>query len=164
VERCPHRRPILSIPHLRTYLQRLDDFADVEAEERALQSAEAHSKPLLALEFLALWPALPRASRYVINNCQLWDGEDFSVLTSVAERLSADFPLAATILLRSMVVFALSKARSERYRYAAEQLQSCERLAAVIDDWQGLESQASFVGRLREQFGRSWSFWQLVER
>jgi hypothetical protein len=100
----------------------------------------------------------------VINNCQLWDGEDFSVLTSVAERLSADFPLAATILLRSMVVFALSKARSERYRYAAEQLKSCERLAAVIDDWQGLESQASFVGRLREQFGRSWSFWQLVER
>jgi hypothetical protein len=53
VERCPHRRPILSIPHLRTYLQRLDDFADVEAEERALQSAEAHSKPLLALDF---WP------------------------------------------------------------------------------------------------------------
>jgi LmbE family N-acetylglucosaminyl deacetylase len=30
----------LSIPHLRDYLQRLDDFEDVDAEERALQVAE----------------------------------------------------------------------------------------------------------------------------
>jgi hypothetical protein len=63
-----------------------------------------------------------------------------------------------------MVVFALSHGRSKRYRYAAEHLQTCERLAAEIDDWQGQESHASFSGRLREAFGRTWSFWQLLER
>jgi hypothetical protein len=154
----------LSIPHLRAYLKRLDDFADVEAEERALVIAEQHHQPLLALHFLIQWPALPRAARYVLHKSAHWNGEAFEVLAPAAERLSASHPLAATILLRSMVVFALSTGRSKRYRYAAEHLQTCERLAAEIDDWQELESQASFVGRVRESFGRSWSFWQLVER
>lgn len=154
----------LSIPHLRAYLQRLDDFADVEAEERAVQIAEQHAKPLLALQFMIQWPALARAARYVIHNAARWDGEAFDVYAPAAERLSISSPLAATILLRSMVLFALSSGRSKRYRYAAEHLQTCERLGAEIDDWQGLESQTSFVGRLREIYGRSWSFWQLVER
>jgi hypothetical protein len=154
----------LSIPHLRAYLQRLHDFADVEAEERALQIAEAHPQPLLALEFLVHWPALARAARHVIRHSQTWDGEAFAVYAPAAERLSGSHPLAATILLRAMVVFALSSGRSKRYRYAAEHLQTCERLAADIDDWQGLESHASFSGRLREAFGRNWGFWQLLER
>lgn len=154
----------LSIPHLRAYLQRLDDFADVEAEERALALAADHPQPLLALEFLVQWPALGRAARHVIAHGPWWDGEAFDVYGPAAERLSANHPLAATILLRSMVVFALSTGRSKRYRYAADQLRSCERLAAEIDDWQGLENQAAFMGRLRETFGRNWSFWQLLER
>jgi len=154
----------LSIPHLRTYLKRLDDFADVEAEERALVIAEQHPQPLLALDVLIHWPALPRAARYVLQEPTRWDGEAFDVLATAAERLSPSHPLAATILLRSMVVFALSSGRTKRYRYAAEHLQTCERLAADIDEWQGLESQSSFTCRLRERFGRCWSFWQLVER
>lgn len=154
----------LSIPHLRAFLQRLDDFADVEAEERALQRAEQHPQPLLALEFLVQWQALPRAARHVIRHSEQWDGEAFEICAPAAERLSPDHPLAATILLRAMVGFALSSGRSRRYRYAAEHLLSCERLAAEIDDWQGLDSHASYRGRLRESFGRNWSFWQLVER
>jgi hypothetical protein len=154
----------LSIPHLRAHLQRLNDFDDVEVEERALQLAEQHPQPLLALQFLVNWPALPRAARHVITHWQQWDGEAYALLAPAAERLSNAYPLAATILLRAMVVFALSTGRSKRYRYAAEHLRVCERLAAMIDDWQGLESQSSFMGRLREAFGRNWSFWQLVER
>ena len=154
----------LSIPHLRTYLQRLDDFADVEAEERAFQIAEEHPQPLLALAFLVSWPALPRAARFVICHRQPWDGEAYHVVGPAAERLSADHPLAATILLRALVAFALSAARPKRYPYAVEHLQSCERLAAEIDDWQGLESHTSFLGQLREFYARKWSFWQLVER
>ena len=154
----------LSIPHLRAYLQRLDDFADVDAEERALQLAEHHPDPLLALQFLVHWPAMPRAARLVINHGLIWDGGAFEVLTPAAERLSSGHPLAATILLRTLVLFALSSGRTRRYRHAAEHLRSCERLAAEIDDWQGLQSHATFVGSLRESFGRCWSFWQLLER
>lgn len=154
----------LSVSHLRAFLQRLDDFADVEAEERTLQRAEQHPQPLLALAFLVQWPALPRAARHVIRHSGQGDGEAFEICAPAAKRLSPDHPLAATILLRAMVGFALSSGRSRRYRYAAEHLLSCERLAAEIDDWQGLDSHASYLGRLRESFGRNWSFWQLVER
>ena len=157
-------RHTLSIPLLRDYLQRLDDFADVEAEEQALAAAEQHPLPLAALQFFIFWPSLPRAARYVIEHCHDWDGDAYEIYEPAAERLSADHPVAASLLLRSMVVFALSMGRSKRYRYAAEHLRQCERLEARIDDWQGIESHASFLGRLREAFAQKWSFWQLLER
>lgn len=154
----------LAIPLLRDYLNRLDDFADVDAEERALAVVERHPLPLAALRFLVFWPALPRAARYVIAHCHDWDGDAYAIYEPAAERLSADHPLAATLLLRAMVVFALSRGRSKRYRYAAEHLRHCELLDAHIDDWQGFESHASFVGRLREAFAQTRSFWRHLER
>ncbi|MFZ0407692.1 MAG: DUF6880 family protein [Cyanobium sp.] len=154
----------LSTPHLRAYLQRLEAFEDVEVEERALRMAEEHPTPLLGLRFLVEWPALPRAARHVLAHAQAWDGETFEIHSHAAERLSRDHPLAATLLLRAMVVFALSIDRAKRYRHVAEHLRSCERLAAAIDDWQGWESHASFSGRLREAFALKRGFWQLLER
>ena len=154
----------LSIPLLREYFQRLDDFADVEAEEQAFTVAEEHPHPLAALQFLVFWPSLARAARYVIEHCHDWDGDAYEIYEPAAERLNADHPVAASLLLRAMVVFALSMGRSKRYRYATEHLRQCERLEARIDDWQGFESHASFVGRLREAFAQKWSFWQLLER
>jgi hypothetical protein len=68
------------------------------------------------------------------------------------------------VLLRAMLVFALSTGRTKRYRHAAEHLRTCELLAARIDAWQGVERHESFVGRIREAFGGRWSFWSLVER
>jgi len=154
----------LSIPLLRDYLKRLDDFADVEAEESAFALVEAHQRPLAALQFLVFWPALPRAARYVIEHRQAWDGEAYALYEPAAERLSGDHPLAATVMLRAMVLFALAMGRSKRYRYAAEHLRQCEQLEARIDHWQGLDSHTCFVGTLREVYARNWSFWQLLER
>jgi len=154
----------LSIPLLREHLSRLDDFTDVEAEERALAVAERHPAPLATLQFLVFWPALARAARYVIQHQQAWERDAYELYEAAAERLSADHPLAATVLLRAMVWFALSMGRAKRYRYAAEHLRECERLDARIHDWQGMESHSSFVGRLREAHAQKWSFWQLLER
>lgn len=154
----------LSIPLLRDYLKRLADFEDVLAEEQAFKVAAEHPLPLLALQFLVGWPALPRAARYVIEQGQDWYGDAYEIYEPAAERLSADHPVAASLLLRAMVVFALSTGRTKRYRYAATHLRSCEQLAARIDDWQGVEPHTSFAGRLRELFALNWSFWKLVER
>ena len=154
----------LSIPLLRDYLKRLADFEDVVGEEQAFKVAAEHPLPLLALQFLVGWPALSRAARYVIERGQDWYGDADEIYEPAAERLSADHPLAASLLLRAMVVFALSTGRTKRYRYAATHLRSCEQLAARIDDWQGVEPHTSFAGRLRELFALNWSFWKLVER
>lgn len=154
----------LAIPLLREHLARLDDFADVEAEEQAFALAEQHPDPLRTLAFLVGWPCLARAARHVIAHGHHWDGEAYAILAPAAERLCADHPLAATLLLRAMVRFALATGRAKRYRYAAEDLRQCEQLEARIDEWQGFESHASFAGHLRETYGRSWSFWRLLER
>ncbi|MCP9934899.1 hypothetical protein KBZ08_13345 [Cyanobium sp. Candia 9D4] len=153
----------LSIPHLRDFLRRLEAFEDGEAEERALGVAERHPNRLLGLEFLVGWGALPRAARLVLAQATAWDGEAYGILSAAAERLSADHPLAATLLLRPMVWGALAMGRSNRYRHAAEHLRHCDRLADRIDDWQGHPDHAVFVGRLQEGFGGRWGFWKLVE-
>jgi hypothetical protein len=154
----------LSIPHLRDHLKRLDDFEDVEAEERALQVAEQHPISLLGLHFLVEWPALPRAARHVLAHEEEWEGDAYVIHGAAAERLSADYPLAATLLLRPMVFYALWMGRAKRYRHAAEHLRSCEQLAARIDDWQGHPDHAEYVERLYDSFGAKWGFWKLVER
>ncbi len=143
----------LSIPHLRDYLRRLEAFEDGEAEERALGLAEQHPSRLLGLEFLVAWGALARAARLVLARATAWDGEAYAIHSAAAERLSADHPLAATLLLRAMVWGALEMGRSQRYRHAAEHLRSCDLLADRLDDWQGHPDHAAFVARLQERFG-----------
>ena len=153
----------LSIPHLRDYLKRLDAFEDAEAEERALQQAEGHPVSLLGLHFLVEWPALARAASHVLAHGQEWDGDAFEIHTAAADRLSAKFPLAATLLLRPMVFFALWTGNARRYRHAADHLRSCDQLACRIDDWQGHRDHDAFVLRLVELFGTKWGFWKLVD-
>jgi hypothetical protein len=154
---------VLSIPHLRAYLKRLPDFEDTEAEERALDAVEASPDALEALSFLIAWPALSRAAHYVVRHWEQWDGEAFEVLGPAAERLSGSHPLAAILLLRSMVAFALSMGRRKRYRYAAEHLRTCRTLSLSIEGSHPFESQDSFEHRLREAFGPNYSFWDLVD-
>ena len=154
----------LSIPHVRAYLKRLNDFEDVEAEERALLLAEQHPVSLLGLQALVEWPALGRAAQHVLAHGDTWDGNAYGIHSAAAERLGAAYPLAASLLLRPMVFFALRMGRTKRYRYAAEHLRSCEQLAARIDDWQGHLTHAAYVERLYDNFGLKWAFWTLVER
>lgn len=154
----------LAIPHLRQYLQRLEAFADVDAEESAFQVVDAHPVPLQALQFLVGWPALPRAARYVIAHEQDWDGGAFAIYGPAAERLSGNHPLAAVVLLRAMVCFALGMGRTTRYRYAVDDLRTCEQLAARIDDWQGIQEHHHFVETLRQRHAAQWRFWALLDR
>jgi len=76
-------------------------------------------------------------------------GDDhYDLFSAAAERLSADHPLAATVALRSMVDFTLSKGRSSRYRYAAEHLHSCQLLSQRISDWGAITPHALYIARV----------------
>jgi len=152
----------LSIPHLREHLKRLDAFEDVEVEERALQLAEAFPDSLLGLQFLVEWPSLSRAARHVLAHEDEWEGDELTVLTAGAERLSADHPLAATLLLRAMVFFVLWTKWAKRYRVTAEHLRSCEQLATRIDDWQGHRDHQTYMAWLEDCFETRRGFWKLL--
>lgn len=152
----------LSAEHLRAYLKRLPDFDDVEAAETALDHAERYEGALQALAFLVSWPALDRAARLVIDRAAKLDGNHYEILAPAADALAAKYPLAATLALRAMITFTLTKARSSRYRHAARHLLECESLAAVIKEFGAFETHAAFIARLKAEHGRKSGFWSLI--
>jgi hypothetical protein len=152
----------LSARHLRAYLKQLPDFDDVEAEERALGHAERYRDLLQSLSFLISWPSLERAARIVIQRAEELDGDHYEILTPAADALAGKYPLAATLVLRAMVDFSLTHARSSRYGHAARHLMECASLASSIQDFGTLEPHDAYLGRLRGEHPRKSSFWSLT--
>ena len=152
----------LSTPHLRAYLKRLPDFEDVDAEERALDYAERYTSPLGALAFLVSWPALDRAAALTIRQAGDLDGHCYEILAPAAEALADTYPLAATLVLRSMIDAALTQRRSSRYHHAARHLRECASLASAIEDFEVYEAHDVYDARLRREHGKKSSFWRAV--
>lgn len=153
----------LSSAHLRSYLKKLPDFDDVEAEEKALDHAERYRGRLQALSFLISWPALDRAAEVVIEHADDLDGDHYEILTPAANALATKHPLAATLVLRAMIDFSLGRARSSRYKHAARHLLECASLSSAIDDFGEYETHEDYEARLRREHGRKSSFWSLVD-
>ncbi len=152
----------LSTRHLRDYLQRLPEFDDFEAEERALGYAERYGSLLQAISFLVSWPALERAARTVIRRATDLEGNYYEILAPAAEALAGKYPLAATLLLRAMIDFSLTQARASRYGHAARHLRDCAALAPAIADYSSFEMHEAYVNRLRREHGRKAAFWSMV--
>ncbi|MGH7329904.1 MAG: DUF6880 family protein, partial [Polyangiaceae bacterium] len=152
----------LSAEQLRAYLKRLPDFDDVEAEERALDHAERYKSLLQALAFLISWPAVERAARLVIRRADELGGDHYEILSPAADALAGKHPLAATLVLRAMIDFALTKVRSSRYRHAARHLMECAGLASSIPDFGAFETHDAYAARLKAEHGRKSGFWGLI--
>lgn len=153
----------LSVDHLRTYLKRLPDFDDIEAEERAMKHAMTYPSLLAALQFFLAWPVIACAADLLVQRHTEIDGDRYECLAPAAETLSQRYPLAATLALRSMVDYTLTKARSKRYGYAAEHLSTCADLARSIEDFGALETHDAYLARLKTQHGRKFGFWSLTK-
>jgi hypothetical protein len=90
------------------------------------------------------------------------DGDHYEILSPAADTLAAKYPLAATLLLRSMIDFTLKQGRAKRYRHAARHLAECASLASAIGDFGVVESHERYSDRLKQVHGRKTSFWTLV--
>jgi hypothetical protein len=152
----------LSAPHLRAWLDRLPDFEDDEGERRALDHAARCPSLMQALSFLVSWNAHDRAAQLVIDRQKELDGDHYEVLTPAAEALAEKHPLAATLLLRAMVEFALVKARAGRYRHAARHLTECATLSTSIQVFEPFETHEIWSAHLRSKHGGKWGFWSIV--
>jgi len=152
----------LSKDHLRSYLKRLPDFDDIEAEERAMVHALHNPSVHQALYFLVTWPAPDKAAELVLTRTDELDGDHYEVLTPAADELETEHPLAATLLRRALIDFALDKGRSSRYRHAARHFMACESLAKSIDDFGPFETHEVYQARLKAAHRRKTSFWGLI--
>jgi hypothetical protein len=152
----------LSPEHLRSYLKRLPDFEDLEAEERAIAHALSHPSVHHALGFLVTWPALDQAAHLVLTRADELNGDFYEILAPAAAALEAKHPLAATVLRRALIDFALERNRTKRYQHAARHLEECETLADRIKDFGRFEAHEAYVRRLKAEHGRKSSFWSFV--
>ena len=152
----------LNDEHLRAFLRRLPDFDDMEAEESAFSHALAFPDVHQALDFFLRWPALDKAAQLVINRQTELDGNLYELMTAAAEILREKHPLAATIVLRSMIDFTLGHARSSRYKHAARHLVDCHGLAARIEGFGSARSHDVYLGGLKSSHGKKQGFWKLL--
>ena len=152
----------LNETHLRAYLKRLPDFDDIEAEEQAMTHALQFPSVLQSLSFLISWPAVGKAAELVLTRSDELDGNHYEILTLAADALETKHPLAATLLRRALIDFALEKARSKRYRHAARHLNECASLAVSIEDYGSHEPHDAYHDRLKVEHGRKWMFWDMV--
>ena len=148
--------------HLRAYLRKLPDFEDFDAEQRALAHALNYGNAHLALHFLVAWPDLQRASQLVLARRRELNGNFYAVLSPAADALMDKHPLAATLLRRAMIDFALGQARSSRYRHAARHLNDCASLAPRVDDFGDAPDHAAYERAIRAAHGRKAGFWEEV--
>jgi hypothetical protein len=139
----------------------LPEFEDFEAEQRALDHAERCGSLLQAISFLVSWPSLDRAARTVTVRAKELDGDHYELLTQSADALAAKYPLAATLLLRAMIDFSLTKNRASRYGHAARHLREATGLALSIADYAPFESHDTYVSRLRREHTRKAAFWSI---
>lgn len=138
----------LSADRLRDHLKRLADFDDVEAEDRALAHAEDFHDLQAALDFLIEWPAWDRAARLVLRRSGDLDGDRPELLEPAARAIEGRHPLAATLLLRALILDTARYARTARYKDAQRQLLEAASLAPAIADWQGHEDSDAFAARV----------------
>jgi len=153
----------LSPDYLRTFLKRLPDFEDIDAEERAMDHAAAHPGLIPALGFFLDWPSPDRAARLLIDRHREINGDHYEFLVPAAEALSERHPLAATLALRAMIDFTLNAGKSSRYQHAARHLAECDALATQIHDFGDFESHETYIARLRKEHGRKYGFWLSVD-
>jgi len=152
----------LSAEYLRVYLRKLPEFEDIEAEERAVKIAMADPQLLAALQFFIDYRSPAKASELLVKRYKEIDGDRFEYLTPAADVLAASHPLAATLVLRAMIDFALSKARAKRYRHAARHLTTCAELAPHIQEFGDFEAHEAYVARLKKHHSLKVGFWSLV--
>ena len=100
---------------------------------------------LHALQFFLDWPALDRAAELLVARHDEIDGDHYEYLAPAAEALSERHPLAATLVLRAMIDFTLTRARSKRYRLCrASTWSTCAGLARDIPDFGTFETHDAY--------------------
>ena len=152
----------LSTEHLKAYIKHLPEFDDIEAEEKAFAHAHGFPDVHLALIFMAQWPAPAEAAKLVLARADEIDGDLYEILTGAADWLSEKHPLAATLLLRDMIDFALETGRSSRYKHAGRHLATCAALAAHIADFGAFADHVTYAEGLKRNHGKKHSFWSAV--
>ena len=154
----------LSLDHFHAYIERIPAEERRHWTSRAIARAEhGHQDVGSALHFLTRIDETEAAERLVLKRANEINGHVYFVLRPLAEALAPAHPLGAVILYRAMALAVLGAARSKSYSYAAHDLLRAGQAAERVTDWHGFPDHAAFMRQLRQEHGRKYSFWPLLE-
>ena len=152
----------LNSTYLRAYLKSLPDFDDIEAEDLARAHALKFNDAMTALAFFLDWTDHASAAALITDRIDELDGNYYETLTPAAEALRDRYPLAAVLLWRAMIDFALQNGRATRYRHAADLLMECGQLDGQLTDYWQHPTHQDYVQSLERNHDRKTSFWSLM--
>jgi hypothetical protein len=115
-----------------------------------------------ALIFFLDWPDLSCAARLIETRTEELNGDLYQILTPAADALREKHPLAAVLLWRAMIDYALNEGRSTRYTHAADHLMDCGALDGEISDYGPFTPHLSYLADLQARHERKTSFWKKV--
>ncbi|WP_414896646.1 DUF6880 family protein [Rhodovulum sp. YEN HP10] len=144
---------------LRRHLGLLPDFEDIEAADAARRIVLDFSPVETALAYCLEAPDLSLAAELIETRNAEIDGDAYEILTPLAEALAPANPLAAVLLRRAMIDFALDRRRAGRYGHAAGHLSDCAAADAEIQDYGIHLSHAAYLDGLRRTHARKSAFW-----
>ena len=147
---------------LKDYLKHLPDFADFEAERRAMDHALAFKSATEALAFLTAWPDLDSVARLVRERSNEFGVTPPDTLLATGEALRDRHPHEAVTAMRLAVTGVMRRGLSHLFEKAAQALADSATLAGAGPDPEH-ETHTAFVDRLREAHPRPWSFWQIYD-
>jgi hypothetical protein len=149
---------------LRSYIAKLDDFAEFEETDKALAIVTGSPDIHAALDFLFKWPRLDVASAHVLRHRGKWDGRQSAILAGAADALSDAYPAAATILYRTLLDDILRRAASDAYLDAASYFAALHELQPKLGPDFTFKRHGDYVAEIRERHARKHAFWQLIPR
>ncbi len=147
---------------LKDYLKHLPDFADFEAERRAMDHALAFKSATEALAFLTAWPDLDSVARLVRERGNEFGVTPPDILLATGEALRDRHPREAVTAMRLAVTGVMRRGLTHLFEKAAQALVDSATLAGAGPDPEH-ETHTAFVDRLRETHPRPWSFWQIYD-
>ena len=115
-----------------------------------------------ALYFLVEWPNLDKANKLIQMRSHELDGDRYELLPGCAELLAGKYPLAATLIFRSIVNYCLKWNKHTRFKHAARHLVECTSLAPLIKDFGVHDTHEAYIAKLKAGYGNKSSFWYLV--
>jgi hypothetical protein len=145
----------LEVPLLRTYLQRLPDFTDADAEKRITTLVASHRSAGEALAFLVAWPALDIAAALVDKRLNELKPTPRDALLDAAMRLRESHPAQAVTLVRLAAAPILGGGFSHHYAALARAMVEVRDLPLPAER----EPHDVWVDDLRLRYPRRDAFW-----
>ena len=152
----------LDVDILRDYIAKAEDFTEFDELDKAFALARSSNQLYPALKLFLEWPKMDQAAKLVVEKKDHWDGRNFAVLAHATDALMEDYPLAATILLRSLITTILERNIYPAFEQAAVWYYQLSDMALRLEDPLPIPTHGLFTLNLEKKHGRKIGFWGLL--